>query len=129
MNGGYLPVLLSPVAGLLSLRGVRLATLAAGILGLLALWRLLRRVAGPVPALLTVAIAGSSIPLLPYLHIFYMEAFLFTAVAWSWLRLQDREHRLSGDLLAATILAEFQHGLALDRSASLIRLLLPRDAC
>ena len=104
MNPVYLPGLLSPIAGLLSLRGLRLASLTVGILGLLALWRLLRRVANPLPALAAVSITGLSIPLLPYLHIFYMEAFLFAAVAWSWLRLQDRERGLSGDLLTAFIL-------------------------
>lgn len=104
MNGVYLPVLLSPIAGLLSLSGLRLVTLLTGLLGLLALWRLLCRTTCPWPAFAAIATAGLSIPLLPYLHLFYMETFLFALVCWGWLRLQSGRDSLSGDLLTAAIL-------------------------
>ncbi len=104
MNSVYLPVALSPVAGLLSLRGLRLVTLLVGTAGLFFLFRLCCRVASPRLGLLAAALAAFSVPLLPYLHLFYMETFLFALVCWGWDRLQQPERTLRGDLLTATIL-------------------------
>lgn len=104
MNGVYIPTLLSPIAGLLKLWGLRLATLLAGIGGLFCLYQLLRRTAGPLPALASLAIAAFSIPLLPYLHLFYMETFVFALVCWAWLRLQTHVRSLSGDLLTTLVI-------------------------
>lgn len=104
MNGVYLPALLSPIAGLFSLAGLRLASLAAGLAGLFFLLRLARRVAGPNTALAIVALTGLSIPLLPYLHLFYMEGFVFALLCWGWDRLQRTGRGAGGDLLTAAIL-------------------------
>ncbi len=104
MNPVYLPVILSPLAGLFSLMGLRAATLAAGIAGLALLHRLLRRAAGPVASLAALFIVAFSMPLLPYLHLFYMETFLFALVCWAWERLQTEGRGVSGDLLTAAIL-------------------------
>ena len=104
MNGVYLPVILSPVAGLFSLMGVRAATLVAGIAGLAVLHRLLRLVAGPMASLAALFIVAFSMPLLPYLHLFYMETFLFALVCWAWQRLQTTGRAASGDVLTAAIL-------------------------
>ena len=46
----------------------------------------------PGPALLATVVAGFTIPLLPYLHLFYMEAFLFALVACGWDRVQSAGH-------------------------------------
>lgn len=104
MNGVYIPTLLSPVAGLLALRGLRLATFVVGIGGLFCLYQLLRKAGGPLAALASLAIAAFSLPLLPYLHLFYMETFVFALVCWAWLRLQTHVRRLSGDLLTTLII-------------------------
>ena len=104
MNGVYWPVILSPVAGLFSLAGLRAATLLAGLAGLAVLHRLLRRVAGPLPSLAALFIVAFSMPLLPYLHLFYMETFLFALVCWAWQRLQTTGRGASYDLLTAAIL-------------------------
>jgi len=104
MNGVYIPMLLSPVAGLLKLWGLRMATLLVGIAGLFCLYQLLRRVAGPLPALASLAAAAFSMPLLPYLHLFYMETFVFALVCWAWLRLQTHRRSLPGDLLTTLVI-------------------------
>ena len=104
MNGIYWPVILSPVAGLFSLTGLRAATLLAGLAGLAVLHRLLRRVAGPSASLAALFIVAFSMPLLPYLHLFYMETFLFALVCWAWQRLQTTGRGVSDDLLTAAIL-------------------------
>lgn len=104
MNGVYLPALLSPIAGLFSLAGLRCASLAAGLAGLAFLLRLARRVAGSQAALAVVGLTALSIPLLPYLHLFYMESFLFALVCWGWDRLQRGGRGAAGDLLTAAIL-------------------------
>lgn len=104
LNGVYIPTLLSPIAGLLKLWGLRMATLLVGIGGLFCLYQLLRRVAGPLPALTSLAIAAFSIPLLPYLHLFYMETFVFALVCCAWLRLQTYARSLSGDLLTTLVI-------------------------
>ena len=104
MNGVYWPVILSPVARLFSLTGLRAATLLAGLMGLAALHRLLRRVAGPSASLAALFIVAFSMPLLPYLHLFYMETFLFALVCWAWQRLQTTGRGKSEDLLTTAIL-------------------------
>ena len=104
LNGVYLPVILSPLAGLFSLAGLRAATLIAGLAGLVVLHRLLRRVAGPPASLAALSVVALSVPLLPYLHLFYMETFLFALVCWGWERLQTTGRGASADLLTAAIL-------------------------
>lgn len=103
-NGVYLPALLSPVAATLSLAGLRAFTLLTGLFGLFCLYRLCVRISKPSVALLTIAIAALTIPLLPYLHLFYMETYLFALVCCAWERLQTNDRTLSGDLLTALIL-------------------------
>ena len=104
MNGVYLPVILSPVAGLFSLAGLRATTLVAGLAGLAVLHQLLRRVSAAWASLAALSVVAFSVPLLPYLHLFYMETFLFALVCWGWERLQTRTRGLPGDLLTAAVL-------------------------
>lgn len=89
MNGVYVPVLLSPVAFFFKLNGLRFVALLSGLCGLFFLLRLCRRVGSPVGAILSVFVAAFTIPLLPYLHLIYMEAFLFAMVCVIWDRLQE----------------------------------------
>jgi hypothetical protein len=102
MHGVYLPALLAPLS-VFGLAGLRLATMVAGLVGLFFLLRICRRVAGPGAALMATAVAGLSIPLLPYLHLFYMETFLFALVALTWDRLQTQVRTLGGDLLTSVL--------------------------
>ena len=104
MNGVYLPTLLAPIASLLSLPGLRGATLLAGFAGLFYLFRLCRRFSTPGTALLVTVLAGSTIPLLPYLHLFYMETFLFALICCGWDRLQEKDRGWGGDLITALVL-------------------------
>lgn len=104
MHPVVMSVLLSPLAALFPIDGPRLVSLLAGLGGLLALHRLCRASAGRIPALLATAVAGFSIPLLPYLHLFYMEAFVFALVAFGWWRVQRAGESASGDLLTALVL-------------------------
>jgi hypothetical protein len=103
-NSVYLPLLLSPIGWAFSLAGLRAFTLLAGLGGLFFLFRLCERFASPNAALLTTVMAGLTIPLLPYLHIFYMETYLFALICWAWDRLQNRDRSASGDLVTAIIL-------------------------
>ena len=96
MNSLYLPVLLSPIAYLWPLGGLRFATLIVGLIGLASLARLCGRLGGERVAVLGVVVAGLSIPLLPYLHLFYMETYLFALVCVSW----ERLHRVETGWLA-----------------------------
>ncbi|SHI96830.1 hypothetical protein SAMN02745194_01441 [Roseomonas rosea] len=105
MNPVYLPALLSPLSLLSPLHAPRLVTLLAGLAGLFTLHRLCRLAAGPRPALLATALAAFSIPLLPYLHLFYMETFVFALVCLGWWRVQRAGENLRADLLTAAILA------------------------
>ncbi len=100
----YLPTLLAPVADLFKLQGLRAATLIVGMIGLLYLLRLCRRFASPSGSLLATGVTGFSIPLLPYLHIFYMQTFLFALVCCAWDRLQKLDRETSGDLITAAII-------------------------
>lgn len=104
MNSVYLSTLLSPVAAIFSLAGLRTVTLLAGFIGLFFLFRLCSRFSTPGAAFLTTAIAGFTIPLLPYLHLFYMETYVFALICCGWDRLQRMDRPLSGDLLTAFIL-------------------------
>ena len=104
MNSVYLPALLAPVAGLFSLAGLRLCSLAAGMAGLFVLVRLCSRAGGWVPALAATGLAAVSLPMLPYLHLIYMESFLFALVCWGWHRLQRPVRGVGGDLLTTAIL-------------------------
>ena len=104
MNGVYLPTLLAPIANLFSLPGLRGATLLAGFAGLFYLFRLCRRFSTPGTALFVTAIAGFTIPLLPYLHLFYMETFLFALICCGWDRLQEKDRGWGGDLITAFVL-------------------------
>ena len=104
MNAVYLPALLSPVAWAFSLRGLRAVTLLAGIAGLHALYRLCRRAMPAPAALAAIAAAGCCIPLLPYLHIFYMETFLFALVCVTWERLLRGPRSAAGDVVTALLL-------------------------
>eukprot|EP01037_Dinobryon_pediforme_P010802 gene10803-10880_t len=104
MHGVYLPALFAPVGALFGLGGLRFATMLAGIAGLWFLLRICRRVAGPGAALLATAVAGLSVPLLPYLHLFYMETFLFALVAFTWNRLQAVPRGLGFDLVTGLLI-------------------------
>ena len=104
MNSVYLSTLLSPVARFFALSGLRAATLITGLVGLFYLLRLCRCFASSGAALLATGVAGFTIPLLPYLHIFYMETFLFAAVCCAWYRLQKADRGTNGDLITAALL-------------------------
>jgi hypothetical protein len=99
MNGVYLPTLLAPVARVFALAGLRAVTLIVGLTGLLYLVRLCRRYASPGASLLATGVAAFCIPLLPYLHLFYMETFLFALVCCVWERLQVTDRETRGDAL------------------------------
>lgn len=101
MNGVYLASLLAPVAGLFRLEGVRAVTLLAGLIGLFHLFLLCRRIAPRGAALFAVGMAALTMPLLPYLHLFFMETYLFAAICVAWWRLQSRKRGLAGDLVTA----------------------------
>ncbi len=103
-NSVYIPTVLSPVAVLFGLWGLRAATLVAGIAGLFYLLRLCRRFATPVSALFSVAITGLSIPLVAYLHLFYMQTFLFAFVCCAWDRLQKPDRDAIGDLITGGVI-------------------------
>lgn len=103
MHGVYLPALLAPVA-MFGLTGLRFATMLGGLAGLFFLLRICRRVAQPGAALMATAVAGLSIPLLPYLHLFYMETFLFALVALTWSRLQTPGRNFGADLLTSVLI-------------------------
>jgi hypothetical protein len=103
-NGIYLPVVMSPIAGVFSLAGLRLATLIAGLIGLFHLNRLCKRVSAPGTALIVTWIAAITMPLLPYLHLFYMETFLFAFICCGWERLQRSDRGPGGDLITAAII-------------------------
>ena len=104
LNSVYLPTLLAPVAYFFALSGLRAVTLISGVIGMFYLLRLCRRFASPSASLLATGIAGFSIPLLPYLHLFYMETFLFALVCCVWDRLQKEDRGTTGDLITATII-------------------------
>lgn len=106
MNGVYLPVFLSPVAGLFSLAGLRFVTLLTGFFGLFRLFRMASGITGQNAALAATMIAALSLPLIAYLHVFYMEAFLFTFTVVSWERIcyRDRNAGWKQDSLTAAIL-------------------------
>ncbi len=89
MNGVYLPTLLAPVGRLFGLDGLRAATLLSGLVGLFYLLQLCRLASSRRTAWLAVVVAGFSVPLLPYLHLFYMETFMFALVCVTWHRLQS----------------------------------------
>jgi hypothetical protein len=104
MNGVYLATLLAPIAWMFSLAGLRDATLIAGLFGLFQLFRLCRQATDAKSALIGVALAGLSIPLLPYLHLFYMETFIFALVCWGWARVQETNRSHGGDFLTAAVI-------------------------
>jgi hypothetical protein len=104
LNSVYLPILLGPIALAFKLAGLRAVTLIIGIAGLYHLYRLCSRISSPGGALLATAVAGFTIPLLPYLHLFYMETFLFALVCFGWERLQRGDRGLVGDMVTAAAL-------------------------
>jgi hypothetical protein len=103
-NGVYFSTVLSPIGGLFSLMGLRLATLAVGIIGLFCLYRLCVRVSSQNAALFATWVAALTIPLLPYLHVFYMETYLFALLCCVWERLQTTGRGFKGDLTTAFLL-------------------------
>lgn len=125
-NSVYVPTLLSPVANLFALSGLRAVTLMTGIIGLLYLFRLCRRFASSSGSLLATAVAGICIPLLPYLHLFYMETFLFALVGCAWDRLQKPDRTALGDLATAVVILAipFAHMRGSVVAAALYALLL-----
>lgn len=104
LNSVYLPSLLSPIALVFGLPGLRFVTLLVGAAGLVNLYRLVAAQTRSVAALVATGLAAFSIPLLPYLHLFYMEAFLFTLVVTAWLRLQGKSRTDGSELLTALLL-------------------------
>jgi len=76
----YVEFILFPLAAFGS-AGLRAGGLAAGILGLLCLFFVLRRENSPIAALPAVIIAALSIPLISYIHTYWIEVFVFCAVA------------------------------------------------
>ncbi len=103
LNGVYLPAVLAPVS-LAGLAALRLATLLAGLLGLACLLGLARRTGSGGAAWVATLVAGLSIPLLPYLHIFYMETFLFALLCAAWWRLQTPTRNTLGDVVTGCLL-------------------------
>jgi hypothetical protein len=106
INSVYLSTLLSPIGAAFGLAGLRLVTLVVGIVGLFSLLRLCRQFASPEASLLAVGTASFTIPLLPYLHLFLMETFLFAGVSIAWLFLHRAKRSARSDwLLGILILA------------------------
>lgn len=104
LNGVYLAALLSPVASIFSLAGLRMTTLIVGVIGLYYLLALCQRATDSRSAKIAVSVAALSMPLLPYLHLFYMETFVFTLICVSWERLQTIERRVPGHFLTAVLI-------------------------
>ncbi len=104
MNGVYLPMVLAPVAGAFTLAGLRAATLIAGLVGLLYLLRICHRCASPGASMLATGVAAFCIPLLPYLHLFYMETFLFALVCCAWERLQATDRNSKGNAITGALI-------------------------
>ncbi|MCQ8241079.1 hypothetical protein [Rhizosaccharibacter radicis] len=130
MNSVYVPVLLSPVAGLFGLPGLRFMSLGAGLWGLRCLYRLVRAATGRGwLGASAVGQAGFTLPLLPYLHLFYMESFVFALVCWGWWRVQDAGRTLRADLLTGLVLVAipFVHMRGSVVAALLFLLLLHRN--
>jgi uncharacterized membrane protein YjdF len=103
-NGVYLPTLLSPIAMIAGLWGLRAVSLVFGFFSLFALFRMCRSSYGPGAALLATTLAGLTIPLLPYLHLFYMEIYLFGLICLAWSRLQNRDRSWTGELVTAALI-------------------------
>lgn len=104
LHAPYVSALLSPLALVAGLAGLRAVSLVTGLGGLFLLFRLCCGVARPGVALAASLVAALSLPLLPYLHLFYMESLLFTMVTAGWLRLQRRDRGWAGDLATALLL-------------------------
>ena len=105
LNGVYLPALLSPVGLVFSLAGLRFVTLVTGLSGLFYLYKLCQRVVGgSIAPTLAITVAALSIPLLPYLHLFYMETFVFALICVAWERLQKSDRNVGADVLTALLI-------------------------
>ncbi|MBP0493841.1 hypothetical protein [Roseomonas indoligenes] len=99
----YVAALLAPFT-LLSAQAPRFVTLMVGLAGLVAVHRLCRLAAGPRAAILTTLVAALTVPLMPYLHLFYMEAWIFALAAFAWWRVQPAGAGLRADLLTAIVI-------------------------
>ncbi|SAL14056.1 hypothetical protein AWB69_00572 [Caballeronia udeis] len=104
LNGVYLPAILSPIGLMFSLAGLRFVTLIAGLIGLYYLYKLCQRLSDSAAPKLAVTIAALSIPLLPYLHLFYMETFVFALVCVTWERLQTIDRSVRADAVTAVLI-------------------------
>jgi len=103
-NSVYLSTVLSPVGYFLGLAGLRLLTLGVGLVGLASLFRICSKSQRTWPALISVGVAALTIPLLPYLHLFYMEVYIFTLLCLAWERLQVEQRSFAYDVVTAVML-------------------------
>ena len=104
MNGVYLPTILAPIGAAFKLAGLRATTLIAGLIGLFYLLRLCRRFATPTTSVVALGVGAFSIPLLPYLHLFYMETFFFALICCAWERLQTPVRSLGGTIVTGVLI-------------------------
>ena len=102
----YIPVLLSPIAYVFSLAGLRTTSLLVGLAGLWCLLQVCLQATGKAvwPAMAAIALATLSLPLLPYLHLFYMEAFLFAAFSAGWYRVHAAPASRGNDLVTGALI-------------------------
>ena len=89
-----------------SIAGLRAVSFIAGISGLWYLLRYFREcMAASFPVTVaTGAIAVLTIPLMPYLHLFYMEVFIFAFIAAGWYRIHRASPTLASDLITAALI-------------------------
>lgn len=97
------PLLASPLVGLLGTAGGRLFNEVVGLFGFVAVARMLAPIAGPTRSVLVALFVFTTFPVLAYLQVFYMEAAMMAVAAWSWLL--GYSQRLRGLFLSASLAA------------------------
>jgi len=106
LQGHGHPVLLSilgsPFVGYLGIPGARLFSVGCGLVGFVAIRRLIAGFAGINIATLVSLFIFVTFPVLAYLHLFYTDMTIMAVVAWAWLLIQSSR---SASLLIATALA------------------------
>lgn len=99
----YVTALLSPFAEFGS-AGLRATGLLAGLFGLAALYIAMRHIAGSIPASIATVCAGLLFPLVPYLHTFWAEVFIFAGIAAGLMQLPRAGESRASDLWRGAII-------------------------
>ena len=99
----YVTALLSPFAEF-GTAGLRATGLIVGLLGLTALYVAMRHAVGLVPASIATLCAGLLFPLVPYLHTFWAEVFIFAGIAAGLMQLPRAGESRFSDLWRGAII-------------------------